>query len=373
MKQLFAIVGAIFFCSTLAAQEDIRVKRDTVPGKAIRQQKVVTIILKGDQAADQKQVIEIEGDKIKINGKDAADVKDVSVNVGKSRMLFSSAPRFRALTSPRFNQSFGGEDVNKIIIDGKEVDMEGLRKMTENKAFLGIGMEKTDEGIRINDITKESAAEKAGLKEGDVIVRLDGKKMETQMDVTNTISSHKPGDAIDIVYKRDGKEKTVKATLGKKSGLDMGFGNFSWSNDDNNISIFKLSPGEMPLVETPDFKFDMQTTPGNGIHLFKDGQHDLFNGFSSASPRLGVIVKETESGKGLSVTEVDAESVAAKAGLKEGDIITEVGGKAVNTVEEIREAVKGNKDKAFTVKYTRDGKAMSAEIKFPKPLKQTGL
>jgi serine protease Do len=94
----------------------------------------------------------------------------------------------------------------------------------------------------------------------------------------------------------------------------------------------------------------------------------------SGTPRLGLSVQDTDDGKGVKVIEVDEESNAAKAGLKENDILTHFNDKEVNSADEVAKLVKENKDKpTINLKVKRDGKAQSIEVKMPRKLKTADL
>jgi len=116
--------------------------------------------------------------------------------------------------------------------------------------------------------------------------------------------------------------------------------------------------------ETPGFNFD-----------WKDG--DFFSprvyGFGN-KPRLGIRAQDTEDGKGVKVLSVDDESTAEKAGIKEGDVITEFDGKKISSTDELVDAARDAKDKAaFKITFNRDGKSQSVEVKTPKKLKTANL
>ncbi len=86
----------------------------------------------------------------------------------------------------------------------------------------------------------------------------------------------------------------------------------------------------------------------------------------AGGPKLGVSVQDTEDGKGVKVIEVDEDGNAAKAGIKEDDVITEVDGKAVNSADEIAKVMKESKDKDFCEsKIARKGKTENVEVKIP--------
>jgi serine protease Do len=99
-----------------------------------------------------------------------------------------------------------------------------------------------------------------------------------------------------------------------------------------------------------------------------------WNWSGGSGPKLGVSVQDTEDGKGVNVIEVDEDGNAAKAGIKEDDIITEVDGKAVNSTDEIAKLIKESKEKtSVKIKLLRAGKAETVEVKIPRKLKTTDL
>ena len=75
---------------------------------------------------------------------------------------------------------------------------------------LGI---KQQTGALVADVVKDSPAEKAGLKRGDVIVSLDGKPVEDSTGLRNTVAAAAPGKKVELKIIRDGKEQSVTATL----------------------------------------------------------------------------------------------------------------------------------------------------------------
>ena len=71
-----------------------------------------------------------------------------------------------------------------------------------------------EEGIIVVSIEKNSSAEKAGIKKGDIITKLAGTKTNNLADFRYELYKHSPNEEIDITYIRDGKEQTIKITLG---------------------------------------------------------------------------------------------------------------------------------------------------------------
>ncbi|MFL5787003.1 MAG: PDZ domain-containing protein [Flavisolibacter sp.] len=278
-----------------------------------------------------KTVIEIDGDKVKVNGKDASDNKDVRVRVNRLR----TGNSFYRVNPGTFSYNFNNDNNMSLFTED------------ENRAMLGVVTEGNDEGAEIQSITKESAAEKAGLKKGDVITRIGDKKIEGSDDVIEAIHSRKPGEKVNITYLRDGKEQKVTAELGKWKGIKMN------------------------AVTVPRMNMDMNMNDFNTPEPMMPGRTFVFN---SGRPRLGLSIQDAEDGNGVKVLDVDDESNAEKAGIKENDIITSIDDKPVKDTEDVTNFLRENKDKiTFKVNVLRDGKNQTLEVKMPRKLKTADL
>ena len=69
------------------------------------------------------------------------------------------------------------------------------------------------QGAVVADVASGSGADKAGIKNGDVIVEIDGSKVASVEDVASEVRKHSPGDQIDVVVVRNGQKQTIKVTL----------------------------------------------------------------------------------------------------------------------------------------------------------------
>ena len=85
-----------------------------------------------------------------------------------------------------------------------------------NSGFLGVTLDEAEGGAKIGTIQENSAADKAGLKVGDVIVGVNARPIPDPITLMNTLARHKPNETVTIKIKRNGKEEEVKATLGKR-------------------------------------------------------------------------------------------------------------------------------------------------------------
>ncbi len=112
------------------------------------------------------------------------------------------------------------------------------------KAFLGVVTESREgDGVLIRNVVEGSAAEKAGLQDGDVILEIDGEPMNSHEEVAKAVRSHESGDEISIRFEREGKKDKAKATLGTfepRSQLRM------MKGDDLEFYDIFLGPDDRP-------------------------------------------------------------------------------------------------------------------------------
>jgi serine protease Do len=90
------------------------------------------------------------------------------------------------------------------------------RKITRTGGVLGIVMKVGDAGITIDKVAKDSGADKAGLKEGDVILQVDGKAINDQIALRSLVTSHDPGETLKVHYRRGDEENDVEVELGSR-------------------------------------------------------------------------------------------------------------------------------------------------------------
>ena len=138
-------------------------------------------------------------------------------------------------------------------------------------AYLGVIPEFGNEGggVSISGVRSESPAEKAGLTGGDVIVKLDGKDIRDLYDLTYVLRSKKSGDEVEIAILRNGEEKTLKATLGKRGEETQTGMPLPPKNKGEEMSIVK-SRGEVasPIeVGKPAPDFTLKALGGKEVSL----------------------------------------------------------------------------------------------------------
>ena len=87
-------------------------------------------------------------------------------------------------------------------------------RLAHGQAYIGVQLARQVDGLRILRVIPGSAADLAGIRDGDVIVKLDGRRIADMGELLRTVTSHKVGDRVTVEFRRGGKYKTVTATLG---------------------------------------------------------------------------------------------------------------------------------------------------------------
>jgi len=183
-----------------------------------------------------------------------------------------------------------------------------------------------DKGALVAQVTPESAAMVAGIKAGDVIKSVDGKDVESIRDLTRMISTMKPGTNAKIGLWRDGKDMTVMAKI---------------RGDKEEGGIVKASADA-----TDGKQADRKAEPlSYGVSL------------APISNEMRQGMKLDDSVKGAAIAAVEPGSPADDIGLKQGDILQQVGRDAVDSpqmaVEKLSEAKKAGKP--VLMKVYREG------------------
>jgi serine protease Do len=325
---------ALLLSSSLFAQDQDdaseKVLNDKIKTDKLNEGDQIVIKRKGDK--DVKVTVEIKDNKVFVDGKPVTEFNNDDIIVRKMKVPFYGDDNMTFI-APRSPFRSGGWSYSG---DGDVLNMNNAKT-----AFLGVTWNDVDNGAKITEVTNESAAEKAGLKKGDIITKIGDTKIE-EGELSETIHKYKPEDKVTITYMRDGKEQKTTATLGKMK--EMKFKSF-------NMAMPKINDN-----------YNYNFNDGNGYS------------FSYGKPRLGIKAQDLEEGKGAKVLDVDDESPAEKAGIKEGDVINEFDGKPVENADDLSKLARANKEKyTYKIKLTRDGKSQEVEVKIPRKLKTADL
>jgi serine protease Do len=307
--------------------------------KTTKKEKKEIVIQKNENGKKEKMVIVINDGEVTINGKPAAEYK------GNQHIVIDG----------------------DIVINGSHVRVPGKNRSVSvydyqsNKPMLGVVTEKNDKGAAVKEVVNESAAEKAGIKEGDIITKLNTNAIASHEDLVAAIAKLQPNDVADIALLRNGKEVKLKATLGKSNSR------FSLSNNLNYNYSYNIEPPLAMAAPRPP------KAPRAPRAFNWNDDNDLWI-YRSDRPKYGMSIEDYADGDGVKITDVENESNAQKAGLKQNDVITEVDGNAIKGTDQLKEALSAAKDKtSISVKVLRNGAAETITIKVPKVIKKADL
>jgi predicted metalloprotease with PDZ domain len=239
----------------------------------------------------------------------------------------------------------GGSRVGMVVRDVETADV------TKEK-LAGVS------GAVVTEVAKESAAEKAGVKTGDVVTSFDGERVRSARQLERLVEETPAGRTVKVAVQRAGAPVTLDITpeapkLARAmpgDGGDM----FRWQRRVPGPDA-EGSPGMPFRFEVPSGRFDFDGEP-----------------FMAASRgRLGVRVQDLSEElagyfgvkSGVLVAGVEADAPAAKAGIKAGDVITAVNGQAITEAGELRrEVAKVEDGKTAELAITRDKKPLTLKV-----------
>ena len=262
---------------------------------------------------------------------------DVAINPGNSGgPLLNLDGEVVGINSQIFTRSGGYMGLSFAIpID---VAMEVVEQLKEkgqvSRGWLGVLIQRVDRdlaesfgldraaGALITRILPDSPAESSGLKEGDIIIEFNGRKIDLSSDLPHVVGRTKAETVVDVEVVREGKLKTVEVEIGL-------------------------------LPERPE-------------QQFRTGRQILDN-------RLGISVvdltdelrERLDLDKGVAISRISF-GPGRTAGLQRGDVITEIDGEDVSDVEQFERIVRDlPADTAIHMRVVRDGRPEYLVIKIP--------
>ena len=191
----------------------------------------------------------------------------------------------------------------------------------------GLGLEKS-EGALISDVTPGGAAAKAGLKRGDVILSYQGRAVVDTNAFRNEIAATKPGSAITLQVLREGKSSEVKATLEEMA----------------------------PAKEAAN-----RTEGGS-----RGGSGKFGMAIEPLTPQIAARLELDRNVEGVVITDLDPSGAAASAGLREGDVIQQVNGRAVRSTEQVKAGLDAAADKPVVLLIARANGSFFVPLRAPR-------
>jgi len=185
-------------------------------------------------------------------------------------------------------------------------------------------------GVLVSDVQKGSAAEKAGIKRGDIITAINGEKIEDSNVFRNKVAGTAPGTDIKLTVVRDGQQQEVTAKL-EEFDVNAVSKNQN-GGDDNETAPEKESGGKLGLSLQP------------------------------VTPQIARQLNMT-SAEGLVITDIDPTGPAAEAGLARGDVILEVNKQTVATTDDVRSALDKAGSRPVLMLVVRQGRTIYLTVR----------
>lgn len=234
-------------------------------------------------------------------------------------------------------------------------------------ARIGVTVEEADpdgkdakSGVLVTTITPGGPADKAGIKAGDAITEFDGERVRSVLHFSRLVQESAPGRNLPAQVSRGGQRVTVNVTPERRALLDE-FGMRLLATPRARMAVPPLPPAapsaprapRPPALMPPDFPME-------------------FIGRARNTGRLGVTIEDLDTQlaeyfgvkDGVLVKSVAEDSVAGKAGMKAGDVITAINGRRIYDSSDISRSldrVETNGD--LTVEVTRDRKTQTLKGK----------
>jgi serine protease Do len=243
---------------------------------------------------------------------------DAAINPGNSGgPLLSVDGSVIGVNTAIFSRSGGYQGIGFTIPSNmaRQVMEKLIKGEKIQRGFLGVYLQDltkelaknfgidTTEGALISQVMPDSPADKAGFKTGDVVVEMDGKPVKTVHTLRNRVAFSPVGDEVKFVIMREGKKTTLTVTLGERP-------------DDRQVK----APEE-----------DSTTTLGVAVANLTAERKQQYR---------------TESTSGVVVTKVEGDGLAAKVGIREGDVILEMNRTTIADIDDFKKTAESLKEDA---------------------------
>jgi PDZ domain-containing secreted protein len=207
---------------------------------------------------------------------------------------------------------------------------------------------KEEKGVEVTMVDQDAPAGKAGLKEHDVILTMNGTAIESGAQLRRMIHETPPGRVVTLGLSRDGQPMAVKVQLADKH-KEIGMGpkskEFHFEMPDIHVTT--------PDIDIPAINMVMVTSSARSGLMVEN-----------ITPQLGEFFG-VKNGTGVLVRSVEKGSRAEKAGFHAGDVIVKVNNQAVHDTSDFAHAVKSRNGGSVSVGVMRDRKEQNLNLTLP--------
>ena len=250
----------------------------------------------------------------------------------------------QAFSSQPYGESYGfsSEDLggsSYLGVDTRDVSADRLSALKL----------KEEHGVEVTLVDQDAPAGKAGIKEHDVILTLNGTQVESVEQLRRMIREIPPGRTVALGISRDGQPMTLKAQLAdRKNAFAMG----------PQIKPFKfVAPVIPPIPSIPDID-----VPVSIVVVHSSTRSGLM--VENLTPQLADFFG-AKNGQGVLVRSVDKGSRAEKAGFRAGDVIVKINGEPIHDSGDFTHAIHGRKTDSVNVGIIRDKKEQTLTLTLP--------
>jgi serine protease Do len=205
---------------------------------------------------------------------------------------------------------------------------------------------KEDRGVEISNVTEGGPADKAGLKQGDVVLEYNGQPVEGITQFQRLVHETPAGRQVKVEVWRNGAALTLMATVETRKIVSI-------ESPDLDINVFGNPPTfQIPPMPPFDMPHIMTITPSRRLGIEGEGLAEEPQFAEFLGVKEGVLVKS-----------VVKNSAAEKAGIKAGDVITKIGDTPVGSSHDITSTLRSNhQNHTFTVTVVRNKKEMQVTV-----------
>ena len=213
---------------------------------------------------------------------------------------------------------------------------------------------KEEKGVEVTMVDQDAPAGKAGIKEHDVILTMNGTSIESGAALRRMIHETPPGRVISLGLSRDGQPMTVKLQLADKHKEY-----WSWNGPKPDVHV------SIPEIHIPDIDIPSM----NMVVVTSSARSGLM--VENITPQLGEFFG-VKNGNGVLVRSVEKGSRAEKAGFRAGDVIVKVNEEAVHDTSDFAHGVKSRSGNSVSVVVIRDKKEQNFTLTLPEHNKESG-
>jgi serine protease Do len=237
------------------------------------------------------------------------------------------------------------------------------------------GLDYQGSGVIVNRVIPDSPADKAGVRNGDVIVSFNSRNIDSPSELVDVVRAARVGQSVAVTVVRDGSRRTLSARLAE------------WPENIDEDQLDTPSPAPAPRAPRAPRAPQEPSTPRAYRFDWNGDTFDLPDGDGTlllrgmGRGRLGVQIQSLNAGlgealgvpdgRGVLVMDVIKDTPAERAGMKAGDVITRVGDTAVADVDDLQRALRG-REGHVTITVMRRGarRTVDAELEAEKDVRR---